>query len=456
VTRVRLVVATGLGLALGFFVSPVEAVTRCVKPAPAPTCLNSIQQAVALSAPGDIVAIGPGVYFENVLIPAGKDGLQLVGASKLTTVIDADLPRTGSAIGIFSNGVKVKNLGVRNGLLNGIEIDADDVVVQGVRIVGLRNSAAVGILASFVNRLQVIGNEIRAVGGSGILVTNSTNAVVTGNTLGQVPVGIHVEGAGHRVAGNKVVGARSVGLAAHGNLPGDGVVVSSNLIELTAGVVGLAVSSSGVNPVVSVLKNKLTNTLEARVDCLTCSDTLVAGNTSLGSWGRGLDVTALGQGLVVTGNKVSRAAGAAFVLAGTGIEASLNTASDTGVFGPDGHCFVANAPGSSLSRNTATRCAGDGFAVDGDDAVTIGSVTANTATSVGASGFRMTGNISLVANNKALSSNAAGYRLVAPAAVGLSGNVGAKNRYGLCPVSGVPIANSFGFPPTSTVCDVIQ
>lgn len=428
--------------------SPAEAITRCVRPAPYPGCFPSIQAAVDESVPGDIINLAAGVYFENVVIPAGKDGLTIAGVGKLSTTIDPDFPLSGNALTVGSNGVKIRNLGIRNGQAHGIALNGvSGVLIQGLRIVGLRGALSSGIFGFGNNGLQVVSNEIRAVGGAGINI-GGMNVVVRGNTVAQAPRGILVDGAGARVASNSVIGVQDGGI----QVGSDGGFVSANTVELVD-TDGLGVWGQNL----TIQGNHLINAGEVQIQCAPgCSGGVVSANTSLGSNDFAFSIWADGPGFVFRGNKVSWANGPAFAL--SVVEATTNAATDTGVFGngdgPD--CFRIGEQ-TTLSRNTATRCGGSGFRVTGTSATLSG----NTATQAGVNGFTVSSAFAAgntLTGNKALSSNGAGFAVVDAVGTTLTGNTASKNRYGFCD-EGTSTAlgpNNFGVPPTSDVCDVVQ
>jgi parallel beta-helix repeat protein len=428
-----------------------EAMIRCVKPVPTNGCFPSIQAAVDESIPGDIIKLGPGVYFENVDIPGGKDGLQILGAGKLKTIIDPDHPLSGNAFTVASNRVQIRNLGIRNGQAYGISIDAvSDVVIQGVRIVGLRGADSTGIYGYLNNRLQLLQNEIRSVRNYGIEV-GGDDVLVKGNTVTQTQRGISVFGPGARVTSNKVSGVHD-GISVLWNFGGS-VTASGNTVQLA---IDDGLSVSAVDPI--VLRNKLIHGAEVQISCPSCSEGLVSANTSLGSRDFGFSIFAAGPGLLVEKNSVSHSNGPAFIL--TNLEATRNAATDIGVFGnndgPD--CFkVSGVEPSRLTANTATRCAGSGFRVAEGSAI----LSRNTATRAGSNGFTVDSIFSqdnTLTGNKAVSSNAAGFAVVDAVGTSLTGNTGTKNRYGFCDdgTSTTVGQNSFGIPATSNVCDVVQ
>ena len=71
----------------------------CVSPTK-PTCESTIQAGVDAAVAGDIITVGKGRYDENVVVPAGKDGLTIRGGG--SSVLDAGLPNTGDALTIAS------------------------------------------------------------------------------------------------------------------------------------------------------------------------------------------------------------------------------------------------------------------------------------------------------------------------------------------------------------------
>jgi parallel beta-helix repeat protein len=429
--------------------SPTEAITRCVRPQPYPGCYPSIQAAVDESIPGDVIRLAAGVYFENVVIPGGKDGLQILGAGKLSTIVDPDHPLTGNGFTVGSHRVQIRNLGIRNGQAHGVFLSgASGVVIQGLRIAGLRGPLSTGILGLGSAGAQLLGNEIRAVRHSGIVIGGG-NVVVTGNTVAQAQIAIEVHDGGARVASNKVSNVFN-GI----QVSSDGADVSTNTVELSIDD-GLSVSAH--NPVIRA--NKLINAGEVQIQCSpACSGGLASLNASVGSADFAFSIHADGPGFVAKGNKVSWANGPAFTV--SGIEAATNVATDVGVFGnPDGpDCFqVSGTEPITLTGNTATRCAASGFRVTGSNATLKG----NTSLQAGIDGFTVSGAFSAdnaLTGNKSLSSNAAGFAAVGAVRTALSGNTASKNRYGFCD-DGTNTAlgqNNFGIPATSNVCDVVE
>src|SRR5262245_50071267 len=87
-TRATLV-AFGTAVAGLLVAAQAHAATICVTLPSDATCPNhTIRDAVAIAGPGDIVQVGAGTFHDNVLVNPGKDGLQIVGAGKLSTIVE--------------------------------------------------------------------------------------------------------------------------------------------------------------------------------------------------------------------------------------------------------------------------------------------------------------------------------------------------------------------------------
>ena len=71
---------------LGFVASTaIHAATVCVDPGK-PTCEATVQDGVDAAVAGDTVSIAKGDYLEGVVVPVGKDGLEIKGKK---SVIDS-------------------------------------------------------------------------------------------------------------------------------------------------------------------------------------------------------------------------------------------------------------------------------------------------------------------------------------------------------------------------------
>ena len=431
-------------------VAPAGADTHCVKPGGAGGCQATVQAAVTAASPGDIVLVYPGVYNENVVVWGGLDGLQLVGVNKATTIIDADYPLEGWGIETLSQP--------RPGAQpDGPQRDRPRAVPHRQRhprpgaadrrqhghLRGLRRLGTSGH--------RILNNEIRGTAGRGIeFVGTVTNSIVSGNLITQAASdGIFANGDNNQILNNRLVGIGARGIVASGR----GLAVRGNLVQ-RAGTTGIYVDGDELD----VRANTLASAGPLLVTCTACSSATVAANTTVGSVSVGILASADAPGLGVSGNKVSGAFDRAFQLGGTGIEASLNTATDTGV-GATGDCFDLVGQGIALSRSTATRCGGSGFRVLGDD----NTLDLNTATAASVSGFLVDGNGGANANavlthNRAAGNGAQGFAVIGGAVnTVLTGNTALNHRTDLCDQgtgTNTSGGNTFGTPGGS--CSVLD
>jgi hypothetical protein len=441
--------------------TPAYSITRCVNPPGTGGCFASIQAAVTAASAADVIRIGPGTYFENVTVPAGKDGLQLIGASNILSIIDPDAPNAGSAIVIQSNGVTVMNLAIRNGQANGIDATANNTMIRGVRVGGLRGPG-VGIATTGTGS-QLLQNEVRGSSSGGIMVTGD-NAVVKANSVTQISdFGIIVLGNGARVQLNRVssIGtdttlASHLGVEVLGNL----AQVISNTIE-NVGLDGLQARGlvvTGTNPLIQ--GNRLVWAGSASVSCTTCTGGKLLGNAVLGSTDRGFVIAADASGFVAQMNRAGDTLAAGFEISGTAVGLLQNNAYETGL-GQD--CFGVFGTGHTLTSNMASRCGRAGFYTQADTL----SLATNQSTTANTGGFLIDGdsgggpahlNVTLT-GNKSIGTNGQGFAIVNAAAnTVLTGNTGLRNRVDLCDLgSGTNTSGGNTWsatPPTTTVCDI--
>jgi hypothetical protein len=435
------------------------AATLCVSPAGG-ACRTAIQVAVDAAGPGDVVRVLPGVYFENVVVPPGKDGLRLLGTTSRTSVIDPDAPNTGAGIRVESSRVEVAALGIRNGALHGVSVagGAMGAYVHGLRFFGGHGFAAIRAESGSTG-LRIVANEIVAAGAVGIELAGANHAsVVRANTISECQAGILAEGDGLQIGTNRVTLFATYGIRAGG----PGAVVSDNTVgpALSLPTAGLAVT--GPDP--AVRGNRLTTAGPLRVSCAACTGGVVARNSSTGSFSGypdphpGIHVTADAAGLVVSANLASRATGPAFLIEGVGVRATGNVAVDTGT-PSGGEGFLVHGGPHSLDHNRAMRCGASGFRVEASD-ITLDS---NVSSGAGVSGFFVFGAAgthagNVLVHNQAIDSNAAGFSVTDDAlSTVLSGNRGAGNRYDFCDDgAGTDVSGGNQFETTSTVCDVVR
>lgn len=80
----------------------------------------TIQAAVDAASVGDVIRVAPGIYFENVHIPEGKNDLSLLGANRETTIIDGNM--SGLTVWIDALNVELSGFTIQNGDQEGIWI----------------------------------------------------------------------------------------------------------------------------------------------------------------------------------------------------------------------------------------------------------------------------------------------------------------------------------------------
>ncbi len=78
-----------------------------------PSEYPTIQAAVNAAHPGDLVRIAPGVYHQQVVVPAAKHDLVLRGLDRNRVVLDGDRGQRYDGIVVHADGVAVENLTVR-------------------------------------------------------------------------------------------------------------------------------------------------------------------------------------------------------------------------------------------------------------------------------------------------------------------------------------------------------
>jgi hypothetical protein len=96
---------------------------------------STISKAVDAAKPGDLVLISPGVYKEEVKVET--EDIVIRGTDRNSVIIDGEFTRE-NGIQVFSNGVAVENLTVRNHTGNGVFFTGD--YGKGVTLTGYRAS----------------------------------------------------------------------------------------------------------------------------------------------------------------------------------------------------------------------------------------------------------------------------------------------------------------------------
>ncbi len=100
-----------------------------------PEDFATVQEAVDAAAEGDLILIGPGVYNESVVVET--DSLVIRGTDRNEVILDGEhREELANGFIVFSNGVAIENLTVRNYYSNGIFFTGDydtDFILHGYR-----------------------------------------------------------------------------------------------------------------------------------------------------------------------------------------------------------------------------------------------------------------------------------------------------------------------------------
>jgi parallel beta-helix repeat protein len=256
--------------------SYASAATLCANPGGTSGCYATIGAAIAAANPGDTIQVGPGKYFEEVVI--GKS-LSLIAADRSNTFIDA----TGKANGVYIDGrdnpglrqVVVAGFTIQNAKFEGILVtNASSVTISDNRVIS--NDLALnpsppptcpgqpsfetnedfdcgeGIHLSGVDHSIVAGNLMENNSG-GILLSDDTGAthdnLITGNIARNNPFDCGITLASHQletgstlprgVFHNTIAANQSFrnGLAVEGAGAGVGLFVAGQGLETSGNVV---------------------------------------------------------------------------------------------------------------------------------------------------------------------------------------------------------------------------
>jgi hypothetical protein len=341
----------------------------CVTPASVALCPHhTINAAISAVAPGDTIQVAPGTYYESSInVPPGLDGLTISGAGKAATILDIGnntaLAITGSSLMGFyieSRKVTVKNMTVRNGE-RGLITVAPGTTVTAMAFVGQEDT---GVLVS-ARGAQVTLSEFRSMATA---IQAGFGTIVKQNTIASTLIGVDAQD-NTQVLLNTISNS-SIAIQAKA----DGPLISSN--DLRYQYVGIA--TLGASPTITF--NKILGAvtgIDAR--CTSCFGGSISSNSVTDATVYGLLVSSDAPGLQVENNSVLRAGPVGIEILNSpgagdrGVLLENNKVADAG-HAEGSACYLLSGDGNVAVKNLATRCAGAGFWVVGNDNTLDGNV----------------------------------------------------------------------------------
>jgi parallel beta-helix repeat protein len=357
--------------ALSLFASPVLAETFTVKPnGPLPT----IQAGIDAANADDTVNVKAGTYFENVTIPAGKDGLRLMAKGKVT--IDARPEGdagTGPGLYIESDDVTVQGFTIR------MASPGDGFTGPGIRTTGDRLTVIKstfqhcedgGIFAKSADGLRVIGSSFFACGGRAIS-SGGEDLFVDKCRIRQGAGGVYAEGSNAQVHGTTIesvddiaIELLSEGARAIGNTirisDGDGIFVNGEAAQVVknkiSGVSGAGIVIHGEGALVS--KNTLED-VDGNAIELSGEAHEASGNRLSHIGARG--ISSSGFGAVIDRNTMDSLGSSGVVHGGSAFEITRNTIRD--VYASDEGITVADSDTGLIAFNKLSDISRSGIQV---------------------------------------------------------------------------------------------
>ena len=381
------------------FAGAAPAAIICVNEAGSAGCESSIQDGIDAADDGDTVSVRSGTYFENVVIPAGKDGLTLRGSGD-NTIIDPEAgPLDGEGITVLADDTTIERLKVRNGQEEGIFIAAvaSGTTIQDVTVTGPDEDC----IGADGPGTQVLDSELLGCGDQAIDIAND-DATVNDVTMENVDSGCL------EINGDRAVVRNSTCTVSEDDdcfeIVGDDAEVVNNRADSCNGD---GFSVTGDNWMVERNRSTATTSDGFNLECDDCSSARAASNRAQ-DIGDDADAFSLsGDGATIESNRAEDVADQAFDVSGDDNIVRRNQAKRIG--GDSGEeCYFINGDDNMVERNVADICHGPGFFVSGDDNI----VTNNSVTNARESGFEVSsGAGNVLEDNSASDVNHFGYQV---------------------------------------------
>jgi parallel beta-helix repeat protein len=303
--------------------------------------------------------------------------LRAEGTENCLTIRASDVTLDGDGHRIVgnSNGQGPGRVDQRTG--NGVfiespeDIEQSNITVQNLAIEGFERGIYRGWAYPRVTGLTVRNVTVRESSGTAMMLQDTVDLTVTGNTVVENGMGIDIDefGAGIEVSDNRIEGNSRTGLFLFEG--GERAVISGNVV---AGNGRGIWASNGVD------------------------DALFTDNQIVDNRGRGIEVS-ISQGVVIRGNRVSENDGV-----GIGLDLSDGTIVDNDVASNGGAGISLVYFGEDVTGNRVVENGGDGIYIEQSE----GRITDNLARANGGAGITIIESSPEVAGNELVANSGAG------------------------------------------------
>ncbi|WP_340818843.1 NosD domain-containing protein [Methanolobus sp. WCC4] len=165
-------------LAFVLLANCASAATLTVGPSETYTTINA---AVTVAVPGDIIVVKPGTYHENVSVLTPGITIMSESSNPEDTVVQASSNSfPNAAFSISADGVVIQDLKISNGYY-GVSISSANACIVTNCVVSGNSGTGISVFDS--DNCQLTGNVVIYSGGDGMLVALSDNCQVVGNTV---------------------------------------------------------------------------------------------------------------------------------------------------------------------------------------------------------------------------------------------------------------------------------